>query len=747
MKLHATMKTGSLFIFVLIAFLALNMPAKANHIFGGELLYKHDTGNNYKIILTLYGDCSSSNFNLLYGSTPSVLVINGAGTSSFTAILQPDSGSNVEVSPVCPSQAGHTSCDTPAGTLPGIKRFIFSKMVTLPGLDSNWQFIFSGGMGNSSAGRSINITNVINASSSYVYLVATLNNLLAPNSSPVYSTVPTPFYCVNLAEQYNQGAIDPDNDSLTFSLVNAIDGATSTPVTYSSPFSGTNPLSVVPGDFSFSPHNGQMNFTPDMTQDALIVNQVSEYRNGILVGSSMREMTFIVLNNCTGTPPSGNINPSSVNGGTIKVQNGTTVNICSGTSSLSFDINASSTSGDTVNVIVNNAISNSSANVTNNNANNLIIHFYWQPGISPVGIYTFYVTLTDNHCPVADVQTIAFTINIVDPFSLIDSQISATQCVHQAAMHYHLYGGVLPRILTISQGGNIVKTLTDTSGFIADSLAAGTYVLSVSSPYLNCPAMDTLTIVDSGQLAFPGIIYSSYCKNALVDSVNYPKLDGASLRWYDLAGNPLSQTPVVNTDAPAVFTWYVSQIYKSCQSAIDTLQATVHDLPQISFPDMPQSVCIGDSVYLRASGGIDYTWGPANEIFIGANSDPVTWVLAPKTFQVTVTNEYGCVDSSSFTISDVEPCCQFSYPNAFTPNGDNKNDRFHPIIYGHTQNYEFSIFDRWGELVFHTFNQYASWDGTFAGVPGEIGSYFYFVRAKCLSGKNQYYKGEVTLIR
>jgi gliding motility-associated-like protein len=75
-------------------------------------------------------------------------------------------------------------------------------------------------------------------------------------------------------------------------------------------------------------------------------------------------------------------------------------------------------------------------------------------------------------------------------------------------------------------------------------------------------------------------------------------------------------------------------------------------------------------------------------------------------------------------------------PNSFTPNKDRLNDVFKPSIsFVHNGNananvrYEFSIYNRWGELVFHTNNPHDGWDGTFKGVQSEQDFYIYAITA------------------
>src|SRR5258708_500036 len=73
----------------------------------------------------------------------------------------------------------------------------------------------------------------------------------------------------------------------------------------------------VAGQFSFDLYSGQMSFLPNVLQDALIVNQVTEYKNGVAVGSSVREMTFIVLDNLGSFNNIQHTTPSNISGGAL----------------------------------------------------------------------------------------------------------------------------------------------------------------------------------------------------------------------------------------------------------------------------------------------------------------------------------------------------------------------------------------------------------------------------------------------
>jgi gliding motility-associated-like protein len=84
---------------------------------------------------------------------------------------------------------------------------------------------------------------------------------------------------------------------------------------------------------------------------------------------------------------------------------------------------------------------------------------------------------------------------------------------------------------------------------------------------------------------------------------------------------------------------------------------------------------------------------------------------SPGIFSITVWNQFGCNDSDTIRIMDA--CTMTFYvPNAFTPDHDGINDVFQPV-FGNSliEQYELTIFDRWGKIVFQSTNPDNFWDG------------------------------------
>lgn len=112
--------------------------------------------------------------------------------------------------------------------------------------------------------------------------------------------------------------------------------------------------------------------------------------------------------------------------------------------------------------------------------------------------------------------------------------------------------------------------------------------------------------------------------------------------------------------------------------------------------------------------------------------------------------QYGCVDSICDVIT-IDGVFSFYVPNAFTPDGDGLNDYFYPRGNGFdNSDYTLLIFDRWGELIFESYNVDNYWDGTVKG-SGEMAKtdvYVWKIVVKDeFSGEKKDYVGHVTLLK
>ena len=88
---------------------------------------------------------------------------------------------------------------------------------------------------------------------------------------------------------------------------------------------------------------------------------------------------------------------------------------------------------------------------------------------------------------------------------------------------------------------------------------------------------------------------------------------------------------------------------------------------------------------------------------------------------------YGTILIDNISIKNDKPVNESVIPNVITPNGDGHNDVF--IIENLIRDCDLAIFDRWGNLVYHSSNYDNSWDGKKAdGTQLESGTYWYVLK-------------------
>jgi gliding motility-associated-like protein len=194
----------------------------------------------------------------------------------------------------------------------------------------------------------------------------------------------------------------------------------------------------------------------------------------------------------------------------------------------------------------------------------------------------------------------------------------------------------------------------------------------------------------------------------------------------------------------------VSDSRSECnKSSRDTMVVTM--LPKI-FPSAGRdtAVIINQPLQLHASGGDRYEWSPWNFLSNPHIPDPLAVYGEATTgirYKVTVYNKAECWDTASILVKVFSTLPTVFVPSGFTPNNDGLNDVLKPIAVGMKQIETFSIFNRWGDLVFTTKINGHGWDGRINGRDQGSNTYVWFVKAVDYTGKAYFHKGTVTLIR
>jgi gliding motility-associated-like protein len=147
-----------------------------------------------------------------------------------------------------------------------------------------------------------------------------------------------------------------------------------------------------------------------------------------------------------------------------------------------------------------------------------------------------------------------------------------------------------------------------------------------------------------------------------------------------------------------------------------------------------------ETATLFATGNGSFLWSN------GETTDSITVAPKANTEYCVTANLNGCKDSACAMIYlDIE-CGDIFVPSAFSPNGDQSNDLL--CLRGNcVESMYFSIYDRWGNRIFESYNQEQCWDGTYKGKPCNSGVYVFRVEVTAISKEFYSAQGNITLVR
>ncbi|GIV33612.1 MAG: hypothetical protein KatS3mg031_1147 [Chitinophagales bacterium] len=554
--------------------LLLPLQMLGSHAMGTDITFQCLGNNQYRISVAFYRDCAGINaptsISVSYFS-PSCNI--PAGTYSQTLTLQ---GSQ-EVSPLCPSQLANSSCN--GGALPGVQQYVYSGVITLPASCSDWI------VGYAECCRNNAITNLASASSYNLYAYATINNTSGIcDNSPVFTTFPVPYICAGVPFNYNHGAIDVDGDSLVYRMVQPSDGY-NVPIAYQGSYNVNYPLSTTTSTFGFDPLTGQMGFTPSIQQTAVITVIVEEYRNGVLIGTTMRDIQVVVLppNLCSNTSPSINSIHNISGGGFI---DSSVIQMCPNTQ-LTFDVNITDPNGNNVILSSNaaTAIPGATFTVIGSGAS-VTGKFSWIPTTADSGLHLFHITYKDDGCPVSTPQTFVFTIYVFNRVIASNDQVFCGLPIQLSAIGGTFFQWTPTQGLSNPNIPNPVATPNvPTMYYVTSDCGMDSVFVDVQPPYTLDAGPDT-----------------AICLNALAQlnaTVSQPAYGPYTYSWSPATG--LSNTTVPNPIAspPATTTYYLTA--SSAQGCLRTDSITVRIsgvAPSVrAFAD-PDTVCPGETIQL-----------------------------------------------------------------------------------------------------------------------------------------------------
>jgi gliding motility-associated-like protein len=300
-------------------------------------------------------------------------------------------------------------------------------------------------------------------------------------------------------------------------------------------------------------------------------------------------------------------------------------------------------------------------------------------------------------------------------------------------------------------GTTFTPSITDSAPFVSES-RYGTFRYLWTENNFNC--IDTA----STTVAYHQIPVSNAGTNGQVCGLEFilnatPSVgnglwtgpDGAS---FSDTNNPSSLVTVTNYDT-LTFVW---QENNAICSSSDSIEVIFYAHPNALFRQSRDTICTDDmSVYFNDESELafDYYWtfgdGKSSNT---ASPEHEYDQLGSFVVTLYVSDLFGCLDTAYSKVL-VENCAYVYVANAFTPNSDNVNDVFVPKSSGiRKDKYTFTIYDRWGKLVFASNIPNTGWDGFHLnGKLCQQGNYAFIIEYATYEGLIKWKKGSVTLYR
>jgi len=230
------------------------------------------------------------------------------------------------------------------------------------------------------------------------------------------------------------------------------------------------------------------------------------------------------------------------------------------------------------------------------------------------------------------------------------------------------------------------------------------------------------------------------------DTINLAGSGGVSYLWTppvyldnDTVSSPAVMGPLTN-----MFYQLVVWDSNGC-SDTDDVMVTLFDLPTVDAGE-DQYMALGGFAQLNASGAVDYTWTPADYLTDANVSNPQAFPEDTTVYYVTGVDANGCSNFDSVTVYVLEQTT-IVLPNAFTPNADGINETWKPVLVGIGEIEFFAVYNRWGELLFESYDPMIGWDGTYQALTQEVGNYVVYVKGLDGFGNEIIKSGMVLLMR
>ncbi|MEZ4995584.1 MAG: gliding motility-associated C-terminal domain-containing protein [Saprospiraceae bacterium] len=345
--------------------------------------------------------------------------------------------------------------------------------------------------------------------------------------------------------------------------------------------------------------------------------------------------------------------------------------------------------------------------------------FLWQDGSTDATLMvsqpgTYAVTVSNN----CDQQVSSIQVYYLEPITatLQDAALCPGETI--------IWDVTSPEATYIWQDGSTTPTLSP--------LVAGNYSVTITN---SCEEVILSSTVQMGT-ALTSIELGSDTTLCAGESLtfDFSAITDADFLWQDNSTSPnytITQNGV-----------YQLTISNNCDTLSDMINVRV--VSPITINLGPDTVlCNGANLSINATqADIDYY------VWQDGTTTPEYVIRQPGTYTLTAGND--CEEVfDDITIAECETC-EFFVPNSFSPNNDGINDVFQAFSNCPLQNFNLTVFDRWGTLLFESKDPESGWDGQSKGQFVKSGVYIWVMKVMVMENevpREVSLAGDVTILR
>jgi gliding motility-associated-like protein len=367
---------------------------------------------------------------------------------------------------------------------------------------------------------------------------------------------------------------------------------------------------------------------------------------------------------------------------------------------------------------------------------------------------SYWAELTQGGCP-DSTSTVIVTIHPlpIPSFTFVD-----TACVKSTVITFNNTstapdGANMSYLWSFSDG--TTQTITDA---VKNFLRTGIYTVKLDvTTEFGCKATSPLETVNILPNGVPDFTWDSICTGKPVKFTNLSNENGTALAryWWDFNnGDPISNVkdpaPVFYNMDPTQLAVTLKMTTLGCEADTQTVTKTIQVNKQAAgITYKGSTVPQGSSrwIHVRDTIGNIYNWRPQLQLSSYTTRYTEFFAISDDvTYYIDITDIHTCVTTDTITMLVLKKPGYY-LPTAFTPNGDGLNDIVRPYLVGMKALKSFSIYNRWGNLLFYSATAGEGWDGKTRNVTQNAGVYVWVLEFYDSNNKLVKEKGTITLIR